>query len=348
MRLLPLARFGLKALQTGFGRLSRPYKLTFSVTDRCNLKCQSCNIWRADGRDELRLEEIDRFFALNPSWAWVDLTGGEITLRPDIVEIAHSAATRLPRLFQFHFPTNGTMPARTEAVVEAALRARIPNVVVSVSIDGPPAMHDALRGRPGTWERAVETYGRVRRVGGEAYFGMTLSQANLDAVGPTMDALAARVPGFTPRDLHVNIAHSTFYYRSPRLPALPPETVEVLSRLMKARGFPRNPMLLLELLYQRKVGAYLESHRSPVQCQALSSSLFVDAQGGVFPCTSYDVRLGNLRDTDFRVDALWTSPETALLAHDVRHGKCPGCWTPCEAYQSIIANVARPSTWRAA
>ncbi|MBN1425967.1 radical SAM protein [Candidatus Fermentibacteria bacterium] len=348
MRPFPLARFGIRALQTWRGRLSRPYKLTFSVTERCNLRCRWCNIWRSDGEGELGLDEIDRFFAANAAFAWVDLTGGEITLRPDILEITHSASERLPHLFQFHFPTNGTMPLRVEAVVETALRAQIPKVVVSVSIDGPPELHDTLRGRPGTWEHAVETYGRVRRIGGEAYFGMTISHDNLKALSPTMEALAARVPGFTPRDLHLNIAHSTFYYGSPQLPALPQETVDTLAGFMKARGFPKNPVLLLEMLYQRKVGAYLSTHRSPVPCQALSSSLFVDARGSVFPCTSYDLRLGNLREMNYCLEKLWTAPETAALAHDIRHGTCPGCWTPCEAYQSIIANLARPSTWRAA
>jgi len=345
---IALARFGVTALRTSFGRLSAPYKLTFSVTNRCNLRCKTCNIWRSAGDNELSFDEIDCFFRENPSLRWVDLTGGEVTLRPDIVDIARSAATHLPHLFQFHFPTNGTMPSRAEEVVVAAVSQRIPKVVVSVSIDGPPELHDTLRGRPGTWDRAVETFQRVRSIrGAEAYFGMTITRDNLHTLFPCLEALATKVPGFTPRDLHVNIAHATFYYGSPDIETLGlRETEEVLARFRRARGSPRNPVLLLELLYQRKVPRYLLTGQSPVSCQALSSSLFLSAEGVVFPCTSFERQIGNVRDVGYRLARLWREPAVVDLSADIRRGRCPGCWTPCEAYQSIIASVFRPSTWR--
>ncbi len=341
-----LTLFGARAFQSALQRLPSPYKLTFSLTQRCNLRCTSCNIWRSRGREELSHEEIDRFFRANPHLMWVDLTGGEITLREDIIAIAHSAV-RLPRLFQFHFPTNGTLPDRAAEVARVAVERGVPKVVVSVSVDGPPAVHDALRGKAGTWDRAVETYVKVRGIGAEAYFGMTVSGHNLNALFPCLEALSKRVPGFTPRDLHVNIAHSTFYYGAPSVPPLDiDEASSTIARFVRTRGFPRNPVLLLEMLYLRKVPQYLRTKRSPVRCQALSSSVFVNHAGDVFPCTTFEHRLGNLRDVGFDLARLWHDPSTVSLASAIGRGQCPGCWTPCEAYQSIIARIFSPSTWR--
>lgn len=341
-----LLRFGSRALRTWFGRLAQPYKLTFAVTNRCNLRCAWCNIWQTEPVEELSHEEIERFFTANQGLVWVDLTGGEILLRTDILDIIHAAA-RLPHLFQLHFPTNGTMPDRTEEAVRAAVGLRIPKVVVSISLDGPPEEHDALRGRAGTWDSAVETYKRIRRVrGAEVYIGMTLTSANLHSLERTLASLTDRLAGFGPRDLHLNIAHSTFYYGSPKVPPFDvDETEEVLQRFTRLRGIPTNPVLLLELLYQRKIPRYLTTGCSPISCQALASSLFIDAQGSVFPCTSYDMPIGNLRDTEYRLEPLWKTKRTIDLARQIRRGKCPGCWTPCEAYQSIIAALPRPSTW---
>jgi MoaA/NifB/PqqE/SkfB family radical SAM enzyme len=345
---LDLVGFSGRALRTWFGRLPSPYKLTFSVTERCNLRCRSCNIWRSRRADELSYEEIDHFFAANPSLRWVDLTGGEITLRPDILDITRSAIRHLPHLFQFHFPTNGTRPAEAEAVAATAVSMGVPKVVVSVSMDGPPDLHDAWRGMPGTWASAVETYLRIRDIRrAEVYFGMTLGRDNLSLIFPCLDALARRIPGLTARDLHVNIAHESFYYGSPEIAPLdPPAAADALRRFMQARGFSANPVHLLEMLYQRKVPQYLRSGHSPVPCQALSSSLYLDPGGVVFPCTAFPARLGSIRDTDYALDALWRSPEAVSLTADIRQKRCPGCWTPCEAYQSIIANLPKIATWR--
>lgn len=349
MKAFAVANFAAAAARTWFGRLPAPYKLTFSVTERCNLRCRTCNIWQKRPRDELSFEEIDRFFLENPSLRWVDLTGGEVTLRPDIVEIARSAARRLPHLFQFHFPTNGTSPAKVEEIAAAVVGMGVPKVVVSISVDGPPDVHDDLRGVPGTWKRAVEAYRRVRGIeGAEAYFGMTLTRATTSAVFACVEALAAHIPGFTARDLHLNIAHSTFYYGCPEVESLDARaTADVLSRFMRVRGFPRTPVHLLEMLYQRHVPRYLRTKESPVACQALSSSLFLGPHGEVFPCTTFDATLGSIRDTGYRLDALWRGESCRDLRERILQGRCPGCWTPCEAYQSLIANLAVPSTWAA-
>ena len=343
-----LLRFGLRAGRTWFGRLPRPYKLTFAITKKCNLRCASCNIWAQQSADELSLEEIDTFFSRNSEISWLDLTGGEVMLRPDFHEIIRSAARNLPCLFQFHFPTNGTFPERTYESTRVAVSLGFPKVVVSISIDGPALLHDELRSKSGTWDLAVETYERIKSIPrADAYFGMTLTERNLPFLFDTLDALASRIPGLRAKDLHLNLAHDTFYYGNPSITPLGTrEVAEKLSRFMKLRGLPLSPILLLEWLYQRKIPEYLDTGTSPYPCEALSSSLFIAANGDIYPCSSYDRKLGNLRNMDFDYGPLWECRSTVELSRDIKHGVCPGCWTPCEAYQTIVACLPKPKMWR--
>jgi MoaA/NifB/PqqE/SkfB family radical SAM enzyme len=90
------------------------------------------------------------------------------------------------------------------------------------------------------------------------------------------------------------------------------------------------------------VRRYLETGETPMRCHALRSSCFVDSWGNVFPCTIYDKRIGNLRDSGYDLAAIWSTAAAAELQQEIWESQCPNCWTPCEAYQSILGNVLRP------
>ena len=52
-------------LLSASGRLKHPYKLTFAITNKCNLRCKTCHIWEKKPAGELSSEEIDKFFYVN-------------------------------------------------------------------------------------------------------------------------------------------------------------------------------------------------------------------------------------------------------------------------------------------
>ena len=74
-------------LKANLGRLDQPYKLTFALTSKCNYRCQTCNIWQKPPQDELSPSEIELLFKKAPNFSWIDLTGGEVFLRRDFVDI---------------------------------------------------------------------------------------------------------------------------------------------------------------------------------------------------------------------------------------------------------------------
>lgn len=320
-----------------------PFKLTCCVTWVCDQQCTHCQIWQRPKSDELSAGEWRQVFrAQSETLSWLDLTGGEVTTRRDFAEIAIAAIEECPNLALLHYPTNGRRPALIERTTRAVLSANPCRLILSVSLDGPPALHDQLRGDDGSFERSIESYRRVRALGVEAYFGMTLSAWNLDQVHDTFEAIRTRVPDFAWRDLHVNFVNeSPHYFGNMGIEQPDPRDLSAaIADLMAKRGAPSHPTHLLENLYLKWVGVHLQTGRSPLPCTSLSGNAFIDPAGMVYPCHIWDEPVAGLRDHDYSLATVFALPRARSLRQAVVDEACPGCWTPCEAYPTVLANLS--------
>lgn len=334
-------RLGIDLLRAAVRPVTLPFKLTFCLTFRCNHRCQACAIWSRDKGDEMTADEIDRFFASAPSINWLDLTGGEIVLRRDLEAIARSVHRRLRRLSLLHFPTNGLLPEAVEQAARWLAVPRGPRTIVTVSIDGPPALHDRLRGVAGAFDAAMETFRRLDRIPGvTAYAGMTLQPENLDALDDTVAAIARQRPGFGLRDLHVNFLHrSPHYFQNTGVARCDPERVAVvLADFVARKGAFFDPVRAIEWAYLKLTAAHLRSSRSPVACRSAEVSAYIAPDGTVYPCTIDDRPIGRLPDYGFDLSRLWSTAERLRLREEIARDRCPGCWTPCEAYQTLLTS----------
>jgi MoaA/NifB/PqqE/SkfB family radical SAM enzyme len=327
-------------LASNLGRLDAPWKLTYAITYVCNHRCEHCNIWTRRPKGELDLARITALFAANPQLRWLDLTGGEPTARADLPDVVRAAARHLPSLLVLHFPTNGSRPERALAAAEAARDAGPAKVIVTVSLDGPPAVHDALRGTPGAWDAAVETFARLRAARGiEVVFGLTITDRNAERLRDTYTAARSALgDALRPSDLHLNVAQrSAHFYGNSTMELPDPEAVQrAIARFPIA---PTSARSLMERGYQGLLPRFLASGASPVRCQALSASVFVDPWGTAYPCITEDRPLGGLEVHGWSLAALWRA--TAEAADDMAAGRCAGCWTPCEAYPSLLGSLPR-------
>lgn len=321
-----------------------PFKLTVCLTFRCNHRCGICSIWSREKGRELTAAELDRFFASAGSVSWLDLTGGEIVLRRDLDAIVASVLRHLPQLALLHFPTNGLLPDAVERAARSMVVPGGPRVIVTVSIDGPPALHDRLRGLEGAFDAAMETLARLDRVAGvEAFVGMTLQPANLGAIDETLAAVARARPGFGPADLHVNYLHqSPHYFGNMDVERCRPEAVAAaLTAFRRSKGVPLDPVRAIEWAYLKLVPENLRTGRSPVPCRSAEISAYVAPDGTVHPCTIDDRAIGRLEEFDWDLRKLWASAERRRLRAEIVQDRCPGCWTPCEANQTLLASPAK-------
>lgn len=321
-------------------RSTRPFKVTLMLTERCDCRCQACFIWKRPKGKEMSPEEISGVLRAAPSIRWVNLTGGEPFLRDDIPAVARAVKDTLPGLTVLDFPTTGQ---RTQAILEGCAeiaRMGIPRFFVTVSVEGPPALHDELRGRPGAFENMVRTYAGLRMMPGVTpYLGMTLSERNADQVEPMLDAVRAHVPDVGWRDVHLNVyTESGHYYGNDGGPLRAPAGVTAAVRkALREREGSWDPTDVIEAAYLRRLPEFLKTGRSPLPCQSMRAGVFIDAKGDLFPCTVWGKRLGNVLETPLY--ELLESDESARARAVIKKDRCPGCWSPCEAHPTIVANA---------
>ncbi|HEY5998018.1 MAG TPA: radical SAM protein [bacterium] len=344
-------RFLGSILASNFRRLAHPFKISFAVTYRCNMRCAMCNIWRKTpaGR-ELDAAEIDRFFRHATGAYWVGITGGEPFLREDLPEIIDSVCRHSRRLRSIHFATNGSFGERAVAAV-GRIHGHLPRlpVVVTVSIDGPRELHDRIRGRSGAWDAAVATFTRLKATPGvKAQVGFTLSHANVGRFEDALGALRAAFPALRFDDVNVNIfQRSSFYYENLEVPRPDPGLLAAqIECILALDGGEASIHNFLRRRYLRLHDSFARTRRCPLTCQALSSTCYVDPSGDLYPCAVYRRRLLNVRELDAPLEQAWSSEQAHRIAFECSHDQCPGCWNPCDAFSAIGGSLVRAALGR--
>ncbi len=323
--------------------LKAPNKITFALTYTCNLRCKTCSIWNKELTDELSVSEIGKIFEKIPSLNWLDLTGGEITLREDLEEVLERIIQSSPYLKILHLTSNGQRPTRFLGAIESCKQQSV-NPVVSISIDGPEALHDTIRGKSGAYDMAIDTYRKVRhKQKDRASISCTLSRYNLDHIDCLLQDLSIRIPEFSLAEIHFNIFHESnhFYQNYRKTPLNHNDFQKIVKHVKKARNghFLKK---ILEARFQKASEEYFLKGRHSLPCQSLVSTCFLDPEGEVYPCTIYDKGLGNLREHNFDIHTLWNADRAAQVRENIRHSSCPGCCSPCETYPAIINSILFP------
>jgi Fe-coproporphyrin III synthase len=177
------------------GRANRlPMGLVYEATMRCNLKCEFCYVGdllniEGEWREELTLDALRRAFPEGD--LQVNLTGGEIFMRKDILSVLD--LFREKGYACGYLTTNGTIinDERADALAELARLGFLNHV--SVSIDGPGDLHDKARGVKGTFERTAAGLRRLQAASARKQaplrvsINTTVAQQSLDTLDQIVD-----------------------------------------------------------------------------------------------------------------------------------------------------------------
>lgn len=327
-------------------RAGQPMKVTAVLTERCHLRCDFCRLWEKPDAG-VSTETWLAFFRANPFLRWVNLTGGELFAKERLDALLGGIVAALPRLALLDFPTAGQRPDEVEAAVRSLLATRLPRLAVTVSLDGGPALHDRLRGVDGAFERAFETFARLRRLrserGARGRFmlvaGCTLTDQAQEQEQTLRSELGRRLPDFAATELHFNLAHhSSHYYRNAAFGGT--AGAAALAVLARARP-PRGALGFIERHYARLAPRALAEGHPPIGCDALARTVFVGADLTVFPCTIWGQPLGNLADCELSLETLLRRAAATTARATIERRACPGCFSPCEAVPAMVAHPFR-------
>lgn len=206
--------------------------LDIEVTRRCNLRCDYCFVgWSRDWHSDLPYdvatevirEGVGRFdllhFTGGEPFAYRDAASRRSLL--DLVELG--LALGYPRVL---INTNGTL--LTEAQI-ARLGTYGGRVALSVSLDGPEAMHDAVRGA-GRYAQAQASIDRLLAVGVPVTVMTVVTPRVLDALPTFLRERMNRNPGLSGVTLFpVGVGPGGSQKPGKELAALTPDQLQVLA-----------------------------------------------------------------------------------------------------------------------
>jgi len=288
----------------------RPRTATLALTQRCNLKCRACGVWRQPARksDELGLEVLCRVLGeLKGLGAQkVLLIEGEPLLRTDIVPLVHEI-TRLGMASEM--TTNGVLltAAKARQLAEAGLGC------VTCSIDAPNQTHDTLRGVRGVFDRVVVGVRNVNAARHElasasprVFVNSLLTSESIPFLSGWLDfakdlgvdGLNFIYPTFVPDEVDAAAQIDGTRASSGRFAGfdrsliisrdLIPNVLDQLKRI-RAEGARRGIAVWLSPDMYLSTPEEFETGRSPTRrCSLIRDSIIVDPYGEVIPCALLD------------------------------------------------------------
>ncbi|HVN48429.1 MAG TPA: radical SAM protein [Bacteroidota bacterium] len=136
-----------------------PRMISFTITNRCNLRCQMCGQWSQEGyiandknalKQKMELSDWKRL--VNELYehriSSLLLRGGEPLMFPGIVELLEYVHSK--GIF-ISIDTNGTLLKKYAADI-----LRIGDIHITISVDGPEQIHDQVRGVTGCFKTTEE------------------------------------------------------------------------------------------------------------------------------------------------------------------------------------------------
>ncbi len=348
MKSTKMASIAATIIRSNFARLDRPYKLNFSITYWCQSRCQHCLIWQIRPKGELTMDEIKEIAKQNRYFKWIELTGGEPFMRSDIVEIARTFRDECKDLYLITMPTNSLCNYDMEIKkIEEIAQLGVPNVVITVSLDGYRELEDKIRGVPGNYDKAIRMFKGIKELGKKysnllGVFGYTIISANAGQFEKTVAEVMKEVPGISYSDFHINVGQvSDNYYANINNPIIAPtdlalKDVEFLLGNMKKvreRGISRSAKTYLEIKYMEGIVEFLKTKKSSVPNRDGELSVFLDSYGNVFPSIMTSQKLGNVRQGGMEIDRM---VKAANLGKEKEQH-----FTACESYQSILGALLK-------
>jgi MoaA/NifB/PqqE/SkfB family radical SAM enzyme len=306
--------------------MTRPLdQLAVELTVYCNLSCKMCSVW------ELREHGVPLDIAkqlLADGFALGARTftpcGAESFMRKDfldIVEHAHALGYTTQEVV-----TNGTMI--TDAHLERL--AATPSVQLHISVDGPEAVQDELRGA-GVYAKCVATARKALARGVRVGLSGVIMRETLATLTHLIDLaveLGVGEVSYQPFQTEISGPDKDI----PRFSLLSPQRRQLLQKLdeLLAYAAQRGVRVYTEALFPAIPGYLLEGKR-PIPaggCFLPSKFLLVDWRGDVYPCFFMrEDKMGNVHADDLA--SIWHSPIHKQLNVLALTERCPGCLAAC-------------------
>ena len=145
-------------------KLPKPQIVTLDITDRCQMKCETCSKWRTSAAvqsKELTTEQwkkvLDRLRGWLGEGFWLCFSGGEPFIRPDLLELV-DYATKIG--FKVSSMSNGYGLANQ---IDNIINSKLESINISLNSIIDKSIHDKSRGRENSAQKIFDAIWQIYR-----------------------------------------------------------------------------------------------------------------------------------------------------------------------------------------
>jgi MoaA/NifB/PqqE/SkfB family radical SAM enzyme len=299
-------------LKTILFNKSVPIFVSWAITERCNLRCQYCQVWNTN-LPELSTADIMRTLDIlsKKGMRFIRLTGGEPLLRDDISDIINYSCS-LGVITTI--ATNGFMLGEKIGEIK-----KLDNICIT--LEGPEEIHNRIRGT-GSHHIALEALKIAEESNIPISIAVTLNTFNLDSIGYLLDMAKkfnARIY-FQPADIKVlygeksnPVCANIDAYR---------KTILCLLKAKKKSKNIGNSTAGLRYLYNWPEAKKIKCMAGKVMCR-------LDSFGNIYPCSRFIIK----------------DEQSNIMGEKIEHclsklysPKCNNCWCSALVELNLIAS----------
>ncbi len=316
-------------------RASYPTDVSIITTYRCQMQCKMCDIWEnpTDSKREIQAKELEML----PNFKFVNITGGEPFVRRDLEDIVEVMFRKSPRIV---ISTSGW---HTDRIVKMA--ERFPNIGIRVSIEGLSQKNDDLRGREGSFDRAMRLLLTLKEMGiKDIGYGCTVSNKNSEDMLWLHKLSRELGMEFATASFH----NSYYFHKDDNAITNKDEVINNFRKLMEELLKDNSPKSWYRAFFNLGLINYIREQPRMLPCEAGTANFFIEPYGDVYPCNGLEDRywkesMGNIRDVK-SFDELWFSEQADKVRGLVR--TCPkNCWMVGTAAPVMKKYIKHPTSW---
>jgi|GEM_PF-2785469 len=307
--------------------------MNICITNRCNLACVMCDIWREKNKTDLPVETVKKALEAECLDENLDitLTGGELFLHRDWRPLTEAVLARNPKWLK-GISTNGTKPKDVLRFLQDFSGKLPADFFFHISVDGIHC-HDAQRGR----ESLDTILGTIRLIKDfRPSFGIklkfTITRVNYTDIIPTFkfcqeNGLDFRVKLAEYAENYTNkVEQQDFMLDETARKSIIRDLLVVSREKLRLRD--GNAVFIADMVRSLRGEPRREACKVPFQ------RVFLMSQGDVHTCIHLS-KIGNLHDAS--LDEAWTSPEAEKHRKAVMQEGCT-----CGASYHNLVPAGRP------
>lgn len=291
--------------------------LAIILTYRCDSHCSMCHIWKNPTHPdyEVDLRTLER---LPGGFDYLNVTGGEPTLREDLEEICDAL---YPKTKKLEINSNGLHIEKLLRIVK-----KHPDVKIRLSVEGFEQTNDAIRGERGGFKKKMSAIRSLIEAGGcDLGFATTFQDENVEEVVGLFREAHAMGLEFATSALHNGFQfhkNDNFVYDRVHVARKIEDLVTEMLKTWSIKNWFRaylNLGLMAKVLGQDRL----------IPCTAGTDFIFIDPWADVYACNVRpDLLMGNLKTESW--ESILDNPVAKEVRAKVR--QCTqNCWMVASA-----------------